>query len=110
VPEVLYRARVTPSSISSSARDAQERLAALSLAAMRARHRNAPEEPFLAAAAAIGRSAARSNPAAGLYFLGEALRRNGDPRARRYLREAIAAAPFSPRAWLRLLQSFILRR
>lgn len=110
VPEVLYRARITPSSISSSARDAQERLAALSLAAMRARHRSAAEEPFLAAAAKIGRSTAKRNPAPGLYFIGEALRRNRDPRARRYLREAIAAAPLSPRAWLRLLQSFILRR
>jgi glycosyltransferase involved in cell wall biosynthesis len=110
VPEVLYRARITPSSISGSARGAQERLAALSFAAMRARMRGESDEALLAQAAAIGKSAARRNPSAGLYFIGEALRRNRDPRARRYFREAIAVSPLSLRAWARLLQSFMLKR
>jgi glycosyltransferase involved in cell wall biosynthesis len=106
VPEVLYRARITPGSISSSAREPQMRLAALSLAAMKARQRGESEEAILAAARAIGKTVGRANPAPGLYFIGEALRRNGDPRARRYFREAIAASPLSLRAWVRLIQSF----
>ncbi len=107
---VLYRARITPESISSGAREEQQRLAAISLEAMRARHRGEPESEWLAAAAAVGKSRARPNPAHGLYFIGEALRRNGNPRARFYFRKAIAAAPFSGRAWLRLLQSAMLAR
>lgn len=110
VPEVLYRARITPSSISGSARDAQERLASISMAAMRARQRGESDEALLAQAAAIGKSAARPNLGASLYFIGEALRRNGDPRARRYFRQAVAESPRSLRAWARLLQSFMLRR
>lgn len=108
VPEVLYRARVTPSSISGTAREAQQRLGELSLAAMRARQRGEPEGDILDAAARIGRSAARPGLAAGLYFIGEALRRNGDPRARRYLRRALAASPLSLRVWIRWAQSLLL--
>jgi len=44
----------------------------------------------------------------GLYFIGEGLRRNRDPRARSYLRRALAAWPLSPRAWIRYLQSLLL--
>lgn len=106
VPEVLYRARITPASISNTARAPQMRLAALSEKAMKARQRGEPEEAILAAARAIGKTTGSANPAPGLYFIGEALRRNGDPRARRYFREAIAASPLSLRAWLRLMQSF----
>jgi glycosyltransferase involved in cell wall biosynthesis len=110
IPRVLYRARITPESISSGAREEQEQLAALSSAAMRARHHGQSESELLASAAAIGRSRAEADPARGLYFIGEALRRNGDPRARHYLRRAIAAKPLSVRAWLRLLQSAMLAR
>ena len=105
VPEVLYTARVTPSSISGANREQQETLARLSRAALLARIRGAPEEPILRLAAAIrpARRGGRGSHARGLYFIGEALRRNGDVRARRYFDQAIRTWP-SPRivaGWLR---------
>jgi hypothetical protein len=105
VPEVLYRARVTPSSISGTNRDAQQALAELSRAALQARMRGQPEAPILGRAAAIGptRAANRGSRARGLYFIAEALRRNGDARAWRYFDQAIRTWP-APRivaGWLR---------
>ena len=107
VPEVLYRARVIPQSISVGAKRPQKEFAALSHAALRARSTAQPEEPFLQRALAIDRSprGSRRARADGFYFIGEILRRNGDRRARRYLRAAIAASPFTLKAWLRWLQS-----
>src|ERR1041385_9014590 len=87
IDEVLYTARVTPDSISSAARAPQMRIAQLSLAALRARSRGESDEAILAEVALIrpkrdgGR---RRRRAEGLYFIGEALRRNGDRRAQRY--------------------------
>ena len=109
VPDVLYRARVTPGSISSTARPEQQQYAALSLEALRARSEGRSDEAMLERAAAIGPSTARGDPAEGLYFIGEALRRNGDARCRAYFRAALARSPLRPAAWLRLAQSFILR-
>ena len=109
VPEMLYTARVLPASITTSARELQERLAQLSIAALASRRRGESDAPLVAEAATI-RPVAGGNPrrriASGLYFIGEALRRNGDPRARAYLRKAIAARPFWPRPWIRYIQSF----
>jgi len=109
VPEVLYRARVTPESISGRSHEPQQRLGEFSLAAARARSRGESEEDILAEAARIGPSPrqTKSSRARGLYFIGEALRRNGDVRARRYLGQAIAASPFDVRAWIRYAQSLL---
>lgn len=112
-PEVLYTARFALESISSVACNQQQQLATLSRAALEARQRGEPEGPILAEAAAVQRGrgrASRRTRAAGLYFIGEALRRNRDPRARRYLRGAIAEWPPYANAWLRLLQSLTLSR
>jgi glycosyltransferase involved in cell wall biosynthesis len=110
IDEVLYTARITPDSISGSARLRQEELGRLSRAALDARQRGESDASILARAAAITRVSRR--PIAirgnGLYFIGEALRRNGDRRARRYLRQAIAAWPLSMRAWIRYFQSLVL--
>jgi hypothetical protein len=103
--EVLYTARVTPDSISGLARDAQQRLAELSRAALHARLRGEPETAILAEAETITRARGKASPARGFYFIGEALRRNGDHRARAYLRKAIVARPFWPRPWIRYIQS-----
>jgi glycosyltransferase involved in cell wall biosynthesis len=108
IDEVLYTARTVPESISSTAGRAQRAIAELSLAALHARQRGGDDREHVARAATIARANAKPNPAAGLYFIGEALRRNRDPRARRYLRRAIGADPLSGRAWLRYLQSLIL--
>jgi glycosyltransferase involved in cell wall biosynthesis len=105
--EVLYTARIAPDSISGVARRPQERIAKLSRAALDARMRGEPEDAILAEAATVARVPSKASPAPGLYFIGEALRRNGDRRARKYLRQAIAARPLSPRAWLRYAQSLL---
>ena len=111
VPETLYTARIFADSLSSEARVQQTRLAEISREATAARQRGESEAPMLAAAVAIGRvprSKSRRRRAEGLYFIGAALVRNRDPRARRYLARAAAAWPLSIRAWARLLQSLIL--
>ncbi len=107
VPEVLYTARVTSDSISSSSRATQERMARLSHMALLARSRGESEATILEEAAQLqpGHGRLRRSRAGGLYFIGEALRRNADPRARGYLRRSIAVWPFSIRSWVRYLQS-----
>lgn len=111
-PEVLYRGRIIPESISISARHVQETFSGLLLDAMRARHASQPEEPILARASAIDRTphGTRRSRADGFYFIGEILRANGDPRARRYLRAAVTAEPLSAKTWFRWLQSLMLPR
>ncbi|MGA8810391.1 MAG: glycosyltransferase family A protein [Thermoanaerobaculia bacterium] len=111
VAEVLYTARTTPESISSGNQRSQKMLAELSREALAARSNGQSDEDVLERAAQIGATAGhpRNARARGLHFIGEALRRNGDQRARRYLREAIAASPFSIRSWIRYLQSLRLR-
>jgi glycosyltransferase involved in cell wall biosynthesis len=110
VPEVLYTARVTPDSISSASRASQRRFARLSHMALLARLRGESEVLILEEAARIRSVKRRSRRAQsdGFYFIGEALRRNGDSRARLYLRQSIAAWAFSIRAWIRYLQSLRL--
>lgn len=113
VPEVLYRARITPDSISTVARTKQQELGGIAVDALRARRRGEPEAAFLAEAAAVRpvrTVKTRAARAAGLYFIGEALRRNGDARARRYLLEAARANPLDGRSWVRWLQSLVSTR
>lgn len=108
--EVLYTARVSPTSISSRARTRQNLLGSFSRAAFRARMHGEPENEILAKAATVRPERAapgRRAHAGGLYSIGEALRRNRDPRATHYLREAFRAWPFSPRTWLRILQDLL---
>ncbi|HEX3110693.1 MAG TPA: glycosyltransferase [Thermoanaerobaculia bacterium] len=111
--EVLYTARVTPDSLSGSGRRQQEILAELSAQALEARQRGQPEEAILEEARKVTRSTGkqRSN-AGGFYFIGEALRRNRDPRAVTYLRRSVSTAPLSLKAWFRLGQALplVLRR
>lgn len=108
VPRVLYTARIDPDSISSSARSAQTQLARLSYAALQARSRGESDAPILRRAAEIGRSSRRApfSRSRGLYFIAEALRKNGDPRARAYFRDAIRECPFHGKAWIRLAQTW----
>jgi len=110
IDEVLYTARITPDSISGGARSRQGELGRLSRAALDARQRGESEAGILARAAAIARVSRRPMSARGngLYFVGEALRRNGDRRASSYLRQSIGAWPLSIRAWIRYFQSLVL--
>lgn len=110
VDEVLYDMRVMPDGISATARESQFAIARLSEEAMRARAAGRSDDEVLQRAAAITR---KPKPfcahAKGLYFIGEALRRNRDARARRYFLEAIRSCPLLPKPWLRLAQSLLLR-
>ncbi len=112
VPEVLYRARISADGISVEAREAQTALGKLSVAGIYARNRGDSEETILTRAAAIRKvqRKKRNARADGYYFIGETLRRNGDVRARRYLRAAIAASPLMGKAWVRFVQSLGMRK
>ena len=94
----------------------QRSVAACSLGAFQARHRGEDEGPWLRQAAAVrpqAKSAAqggRRGHEPGYYFIGEALRRVGDPACRTYLARAIRERPSSLRAWVRLAQAVRLAR
>jgi glycosyltransferase involved in cell wall biosynthesis len=109
IGETLYTAAVTAESISSSSRAAQQEIAALSHAALLARTRGDDEAPIVARAAQVRvpRHDGRRARARGFYFIAEALRRNGDARARRYFAAALRAWPLHARAWLRYWQSLM---
>lgn len=108
VPRVLYFARIDEKSISSASREVQRKLAGLSHAALLARIRGDSDAAIVAQASAVGpqrrRWCARGR---GLYFIGEALRRNGDARARKYLARAVRACPLHVKAWIRLAQTLV---
>ena len=111
VPRTLYVAKVTPSSISATARVAQAALATCSEEAMRARLHGASDEAIVERAEAIRpakRTLTRTGKARALYFIGEALRRNHDRRARHYLVQALKTWPLLGKAWVRLVQSLAL--
>lgn len=107
IDKVLYKARFFPSSLSMSARDRQVEIARLSRECAERRLRGDPEQDVLKRAAAVRpvRSGLRRRDmAAGLYFIGEALRRNGSPAAGKYLTKALLAHPSGLKIWWRLLQ------
>lgn len=110
IDEVLYTARIMPDGITGAARKRQLAIGELSREALIARQRGESDTDVLTRAAAIIRAprSRLSHRGKGLYFIGEALRRNRDRRARSYLRRSIAAWPFSIRAWVRYLQSLVL--
>jgi len=111
IEDVLYIARVNPVSISTIDRPAQQQLAAISEELVRARAAGRSEASLLAEASTIKdiRSRGLCARARGNYFIGEALRRNRDVRCRTYLRRAATSCPLLVRAWIRLLQSVVLR-
>lgn len=112
IPDVLYRARLFPESLSAGARRRQERIGRCSLGAFWARREGRSETVWLQRAAAIrprAGSATRRARAEGCYFIGELLRQNRDPRCRRYFRSAWRSNPLYLPAILRWLQSLPLR-
>jgi glycosyltransferase involved in cell wall biosynthesis len=112
IEEVLYTARISASSISMVARPAQRELARISEELVRVRANGGSEAELLERASRVASTKTKQwcAEARGLYFIGEILRKNGDPRCRSYLLRAAAACPFRVAAFLRLLQSLTLRR
>jgi len=118
VQDVLYRCRIFPEGISMQNVERQRQIHACSRGAFLARRKGENENPFLDRAAAIRPDADGAyksfltqgqNLAAGYYFVGEALRRNGDRRCRKYIRWALCRMPFSLKLWVRLVQSLIIK-
>lgn len=108
LPEVLYVALVLPASRSSSFRDVQHELGRLARRAFELRREGSSEREVLERACALrpGGSAHASRRMAGAhYFIGEALRRNGDRRCLRYLGRAVRSHPLHAAGWVRLLQA-----
>jgi glycosyltransferase involved in cell wall biosynthesis len=108
VGQTLYKALVRPGSISGDYREAQERLAKLSRAALIRRMDGLRDEDILREAAKVRKRddqrVSRQKDAAWLYFIGECLRRNGDVQALPYLWMAVKKNPVALKTWIRLAQ------
>jgi hypothetical protein len=117
-PQTLYACRLFDGGLSSRHWREQRRLAALALQLYCARAAGLSEGPWLERARRI-RPRSRSRRvlawprwpdhrrAEGAYFIGERLRRLGDPRSRSYLRQALRQAPWLVKGWVRLLQAAV---
>jgi glycosyltransferase involved in cell wall biosynthesis len=110
LPQTLYRATLGIGDISAGNKPQQEQLALLSLQALRLRLQGESDAPALAQAATIRpaprQGARHKSVAAGSYFIGECLRRNGNAqRAREYFLQALQERPWSAKTWVRLAQT-----
>lgn len=108
LPEALYVALVLPASRSSSFRDVQHRLGRLARSAFELRQAGHSEADILALAATLrprGPERGSRRIGAANYFIGEALRRNGDRRCLGYLGRAVRLRPLHAPSWVRLLQA-----
>lgn len=111
IEETLYHVRVSPGSISTTNKEAQEKLGALALATFAQRRRGLSDLEILAAAIKLrpdqDRIAAQPSKAKSLYFIGECLRRNGDRRSLKYFKQSIQEEPLLLRSWIRMVQCFL---
>lgn len=112
IEQVLYQACVEPNSLSGRHRTQQQDISKLSHQMLIRRNLGQTEADLLALAQKIrptarAPEASAAIKAAGLYFIGEQLRRNADGRCESYLREALSLHPTMLRAWLRLGQFFL---
>lgn len=108
IPEVLYRARYFPHAISMSQSEKQKQIARLSLAAHVQRIRQGSEVSALEAASKIRPSKFKNSSGKqedGNYFIGEALRRNGNAKCRAYFRKSIQKRPAQLKSYIRLIQT-----
>lgn len=120
LPEILYAWRVSPTGISTARQVQQLQFGDLGQLCHAAILRGEAETPYLEQAAELA-SIIRSEKhqtlhvdartrAWGLYRIGTTLARQGDSRARDYFWQTIQTQPWHVRAWIRLFQSFLLKR
>ena len=111
IPEVLYRVRIFPNSISMFNKRCQDVLFKYLKGAFAAVQNNKDEQPWLEKASLIrpdvSKLEKRKNTEPGFYFIGEALRRNGDNRCRHYFCKAMRQAPWCARSYIRWILSFL---
>jgi glycosyltransferase involved in cell wall biosynthesis len=101
VPEILYVARFSPSSLSFRHNAEQVALAHIAVRLTEARENREDEGPLLAEAASHHRSPRKGGVGArGFYFIARCLLDRRDRRARRYFRLAIRQNPLHINAWL----------
>ena len=104
----LYRARLTPKSISASSKTEQKRLGQLSLKATKLRLAGKSEVAVLAEVKKIRPKTSipqsTRTQAQWLYFIGECLRKNNDERSQTYFWKSVRVFPLDPAPWVRLLQ------
>lgn len=112
VPEVLYRVRLFPESISMTAKSCQDAVHKCSEGAFEARKRGKDEKPWLDRAALIRPTKLNrpKNIEQGYYFMGEALRRNKDRKCLNYFQKAIRENPLQVRSYIRLAQALIYQK
>jgi glycosyltransferase involved in cell wall biosynthesis len=114
IDKVLYKARVSPGSISACCKKKQDSIAKLSFAAMLQRRKGLSEQSILDKASTIrpdkNNNSSAKNMSAWLYFIGECLRRNSDKRAISYFKKSLSANPFFIKSWIRIIQALILLR
>jgi glycosyltransferase involved in cell wall biosynthesis len=109
VPEVLYRYRVSPDSISGRLHPAKVPYAKLITRLHEARLRGESEDAILASAElSPAPTAGRDSAADTDYFIGRCLFARRDPRALDYVRRSLAAHPRNLRAWLLLPPAALL--
>jgi len=117
VQEILCRCRIFPEGISMRNAERQRRIHECSYGAFQARKRDADESGFLKKAKLLRPAHQRarfsrpsvSGQGSGCYFIGEALRRNGDRRCQSYFLKALAVRPLMIKIWFRLMQSLFIR-
>lgn len=113
VPAVLVEVTIEPSSVSRTKAGLQQRFAQLALDGSRLRQAGISDSTVLKKASQHSRWAERagvgSRHEGGYYFLGEAMRRNGDRRCLNYFMNEVRLRPLQIRAWVRLIQSIGLR-
>lgn len=107
IPQLLYRAKVTPGSISGSYKKMQDAIAKLSLATLHRRLNGVSEEDALRKASAIrpgrGNKEKSWTRAAWLYFIGACLRKQGNPKASSYFSQAFWTFPLHLKSAIRLI-------
>ncbi len=107
--EILYQARIGITDISSCNREFQEKIARLSLEALKKRLANQSENEILLRASKIRPKEKKRfygiRYSKGGYFLGECLRKNGDiENAKKYFINSLRNNPFNIKSWCRMLQ------
>jgi hypothetical protein len=107
VPEILYQAAFTDGAVSGRYRKYQLSTTTIILECARLRRKGIDETPALKKAAEIrpaeSGGGSRLDRARALYFIGSCLRRQANPAATTYFREAFRAFPLHLRAAVRML-------
>jgi glycosyltransferase involved in cell wall biosynthesis len=105
LPEVLYQSRFSVASISAQRRNEQVALATIAMRLRDPSMNAGARDALIDQARAIRPSGAEKGDDAGAYyFLARCLQKNGDPRHKRYAREALRRSPLNPRVWMLFLR------